>query len=353
MSKTNLRTVSIPSVVGIGALRNVELGLGIAAQAREAGRATPHAIEIEGVSYLVGQGVADYAPPIERMDLARFADSAELRALLFTALAQLPGAKNVPLALNVGLPVEVVMDKAALSEVGRGMNQWLAGYHAFTLDGLPAAVNVATVRAKYSQPAGALFDYVYGDDLQVAHRLKNSWVLVVDVGMNTLDLVATGDKQQAVSGGARLGVRYACDALIESIERKHRVDDVTLAEADALLRAAVDGRATIQVHGTPMDVTAEARQAIDALAARVIRFVETRVGDGGRFDMLLTGGGSLMLRERLTRRWGHARMAGTDPVMSNARGFWKIGMTRDQLAPDGETVVGVDPGFGSIKLATG
>jgi hypothetical protein len=353
MGDKGLKTVAVPSVVGIGALRSVEFGLGIAAQGRDAGRPLPHVIKMDDVSYLVGAGVENFAQPIERMDLARFADSPELRALLFVALAKL-GAQRKRLALNVGLPVEVVMDKPLLADVARGMDRWLTGHHFFSMDGNPVELDVATVRAKYSQPAGALFDYVYGDDLQVRNRLKGNWVLVIDEGFNTLDVVATGDQQQKVSGGARRGMRHACETLIESVARRYHVYDLGLAEADQLVRAVVEGkRATVQVRGKPTDVTAEARQALDALAAEVVRFVESRIGVGGRFDILLTGGGALALQERLTRRWPHARMAGDDPVMSNARGFWKIGMTRDQLAADGEIVVGVDPGFGSVKLAAG
>lgn len=357
----SIKTFSMQSVVGIGSVRLDDFGLGGLARGRGDGaRSVPHVVAFDEVEYLVGAGVERYATPIERMDLARLTDSPELRALLYAALAQLTrgmetgeGAETAPLrplALNVGLPVEVVMDKALLGEVARGMDRWLVGHHQFALDGVEVALDVATVRAKYSQPAGALFDFVYSDTLKVANRLKGAWVLVVDEGFNTLDVIATGDQQQKVSGGVRKGMRRASEILVEGVTRKWRVDDLSLAEADALVRAAVDGRkAWLPVHGKLTDITADVRQAVDALAAEVVRFVESRIGDGGRFDILLTGGGAIALRDRLVRRWPHARMAGNDPVMANARGFCKIAMTKEPEA--GVRVVGVDPGFGAIKLA--
>ena len=345
-----LKTFCMPSVVGVGSIVSKDFGLGNLARQKSA--EYPHQIILDGAEYLVGAGVERYTTPIERMDLNRFSDSAELRALLYASLYQIMGG-NGKAALNVGLPVEIVMDKALLAEVARGMERWMVGVHRFTLDGVEARIEITTVRAKYSQPAGALFDYIYGDDLQVRNRLNGSWVLIVDEGFNTLDLVATGDQQQKVSGGARKGMRRASEILVASMARKYRVDDLSLAEADAMVRTMIEGkRVRMSVQGKLTDVSTDVRQAFDALAAEVVRFVESKVGDGGRFDILLTGGGALALHERLVRRWPHARLAGNDPVMSNAVGFCKIAMTRDKLSVDASThIVGVDPGFGAIKLA--
>jgi hypothetical protein len=114
------RFVAVPSVVGVGETDVGLLGLGSVGRRRR--RSTPDRVTFEGVTYLVGEGVARFARPVQRMDFLRLSDGPELRVLFYDALHHvLEEGVSEPLALMVGLPVEVMADKAKARETLRAL----------------------------------------------------------------------------------------------------------------------------------------------------------------------------------------------------------------------------------------
>jgi hypothetical protein len=320
-----IETCVVPSVVGVGSTDSGALNLtGVMRSRRRSGR--PFVVAFEGVEYLVGPGVAQYARPIERMDFARFTEGPELRALLYAALYQLLDGGSHQVALAVGLPVELLLDKDQARETEREMSKWLVGKHQFELDGISARFEVIKLRVKVAQPVGAWLDW--GLSLDGKWARKESYrtpVLVIDVGFNTLDLLAVsgGAISNRYTGGDTLGMRRAAEMTAGNIQRRHGVE-LSLHEADALVQKVITRKkAQIYVTGKLMDVTAEAQQAVNSLSADVVRFVERSVGAGRKFKILLTGGGALALTRRLQRQYPHAEVV-PEPTFTNARGLAKL-----------------------------
>ena len=75
--------VTMPSVVGVGETDMGLLSLGALGRRRRSRQ--PDQVTFDNVTYLVGEGVARYARPVERMDFLRLRDGPELRALSMTS----------------------------------------------------------------------------------------------------------------------------------------------------------------------------------------------------------------------------------------------------------------------------
>jgi hypothetical protein len=323
-----IETCVVPSVVGVGSTDSGALNLtGVMRSRRRSGR--PFVVAFEGVEYLVGPGVAQYARPIERMDFARFTEGPELRALLYAALYQLLDGGSHQVALAVGLPVEIVQDKDLAAAVERDIAKWLVGTHYFSLDDTEARFTVTTLRAKIGQPVATWFDWGFDLDGRWA-RGKEAMlapVLIIDQGFNTLDLLAVqgGQISTRYTGGDTLGMRRAAEMTAGNIQRRYGVE-LSLHEADALVQKVAAGkRVSAYVMGKSTDVTAEVRQAVNSLGSDVIRFVESRVGKGKKFRILLTGGGAVTLSRRLLGQFPHAEVM-PGPALANARGLAKMTM---------------------------
>jgi len=320
-----VRAFVMPSVVGVG---DTDAGaLNLAGVARQRRRETPYRVHFDGIEYLAGPNVDLYARPITRMDFNRFTESPELRALLYATLWQALDGGRHQVALAIGLPVEILQDKAQAREVEREMARWLVGDHRFDLDGEPARIEIAAIRAKIAQPVATWFDWGLdetGQWIRGAEALKAP-CLIIDEGFNTLDLLAVeaGRISTRYTGGDTLGMRRAAEMAATNCVRRYGVE-LSLHEADALVQDVVNGRRVgTYVEGRETDVTPEVRQALNSLAADVVRFVERQVGKGRRFRILLTGGGALALAPRLLQNWDHAELMPA-PILANARGLAKL-----------------------------
>jgi hypothetical protein len=318
-------TRHLPSVIGVGSTDAGGLGLAGVVRGRKGEK--PDVVEFDGMAYLVGANVAEYARPIERMDFQRFSEGPELRALLYAGLYQLLDGGGHTCALAIGLPVELLQDADQAQVTERAMAGWLVGKHHFAVNGVEAVFWVKAIKAKIAQPVATWFDWGLGLDGQWAlgDKAMRAPALVVDEGFNTLDVVAIegGKISTRYSSGTTLGMRRAAEMTAGNVERRHGVE-LSLHEADALVQKVLAGaRAQVYVVGELTDVSAEVRQAVNALAADVIRFVEREVGKAKKFRVLITGGGALALADRMLAQWGHAEVM-ADPQLANARGLAKL-----------------------------
>lgn len=322
----NIVTATTPSVVGVGTTEIGALSMAGITKARRTD--IPHTVRFEGIEYLVGAGVPEYGKPIERMDFNRFGDSPELRALLYATLHRLLNGGSSQVAMVVGLPVEVLHDQALAGAVEREMRRWMLGQHTFTVNGETGTCEVEQLKVDIAQPLATWADWgmdAAGSWVRGAEAVKAP-VLVIDPGFNTLDMIVIegGKIMTRYTGGETLGMRRAAEMLIEQIERRYKVDDLSLHEADEFIQAVVNRKpAKIHVDGQPVDVSREARQALDSLGAMVVRFVEQKVKNAKRFKVILTGGGSIALGGALVERYPAAVVV-DDPVQANARGLAKL-----------------------------
>lgn len=323
--KRAMTTRHVPSVIGVGSADAGGLTLAGVVRGRKGTR--PDVVTFDGMQYLVGENVAEYARPIERMDFQRFSDGPELRALLYAGLYQLLDGGVHVCAFAIGLPVELLQDADKALATERAMAGWLIGKHKFSINGEEARFEVTAIKAKIAQPVATWFDWGLGVDGQWAQgdKAARAPALVIDEGFNTLDVVAIegGKISTRYSSGTTLGMRRAAEMAAGNVERRHGVE-LSLHEADALVqRVVAGGKAQVYVVGEPVDVTPEVRQAVNALASDVVRFVEREVGKAKKFRVLVTGGGALALGGRLLAQWPHAEVM-AEPQLANARGLAKL-----------------------------
>ncbi len=266
-------------------------------------------------SFYVGEGAHEHGRPVENLDFERLTGAPEMRALLYGSLAQyqkLYGTFDRPLSLMVGLPLQMMMGADAKAYQA-GVKGWLKGSHQFSADGEAMKLEVGQVRLT-SQPVGALFDYVLDDDGRIQADRAGAMldeVGVISVGFNTVELLVVKDQGavERFTAGNTLGVRRLLELL-------NRDGLFSLGELDEKVRA-----------GRMKD---ELRTALPIWAREVNGEIERRWGQSfKRFvKVIIVGGGALLLKDLLTAQFGAKAFVPNVPVLSIARGLWKLSVMK-------------------------
>lgn len=258
-------------------------------------------------SFYVGPAAHEHGRPVENLDFDRLTGAPEMRVLLYAALAQYQdehGPFDESLSLMVGLPLQMMTGDSA-KDYQKGVKGWLMGVHHFDVDGISHQIEIENVR-QTSQPVGALFDYVLDEKLKVVADPREE-VGVISVGFNTVELlvVKDGGAVERFTRGNTLGVRR----LLELINRDGLY---SLGELDGSLRAG--------------GLRSEMKNALPIWSREVNGEIEKVWGvSHKRFaKVLIVGGGALLLKEMLTLQFGHKAWLPSDPVLSIARGLWKL-----------------------------
>ena len=262
-------------------------------------------------SFYVGDAAHEHGRPVENLDFDRLTGAPEMRVLVYAALAQyqdLHGPFDAPLSLMVGLPLQMMMGDGA-KDFQKGVKTWLKGPHDFTVDGISHHIDVEDVR-QTSQAVGALFDYVLSDKGEMISE-RGSVLLdevgVISVGFNTVELLVVKERGavERFTRGNTLGVRR----LLELINRDNLY---SLGELDGMLRSG--------------GLRPELKSGLPIWSREVNGEIEKVWGQSHkRFaKVLITGGGALLLKETLTLQFGHKAWLPNDPVLSIARGLWKL-----------------------------
>jgi hypothetical protein len=262
-------------------------------------------------SFYVGPAAHEHGRPVENLDFDRLTGAPEMRVLLYAALAQYQdehGPFDESLSLMVGLPLQMMTGESA-KDYQKGVKGWLVGTHEFNVDGVSHRIEVESVR-QTSQPVGALFDYVMDEKLKVVADPRDE-VGVISVGFNTVELlvVKDGGAVERFTRGNTLGVRR----LLELINSDSLY---SLGELDGSLRAG--------------GLRSEMKNALPVWSREVNGEIERVWGiSHKRFaKVLIVGGGALLLKEMLTLQFGHKAWLPSDPVLSIARGLWKLSMMK-------------------------
>ena len=278
-------------------------------------RKRPMQVMAEFGSFYVGEGAHDFGRPVENLDFDRLTGAPEMRALVYGSLAEyqkMYGKFERPLSLMVGLPLQMMMGADA-KQYQAGVKQWLKGIHQFTVDGEAMSVMIEQVRMT-SQPVGALFDYVLDNEGRIQSERAGAMldeVGVISVGFNTVELLVVKDQGavERFTAGNTMGVRR----LLELLNRENLY---SLGELDVLVRS-----------GRMKD---ELRQALPIWAREVNGEIEKRWGQSfKRFvRVLIVGGGALLLKDALTAQFGQKAFVPNLPVLSIARGLWKLSVMK-------------------------
>ena len=278
-------------------------------------RKRPILVAGEFGSFYVGPGAHEHGRPVENLDFDRLTGAPEMRVLLYAALAQYQqeyGPFDMPLSLMVGLPLQMMTGEVA-KDFQKGVKGWLMGRHEFEVDGISHCIEVESVR-QTAQAVGALFDYVLSDTGKMVGERGPALleeVGVISVGFNTVELLVVKERGAAerFTRGNTLGVRRL-------LELMNHDGLYSLGELDNKLRAG--------------GMKSEMKNALPIWSREVNGEIERVWGKTHkRFaKVLVVGGGAILLQESLTTQFGHKAWVPIDPVLSIARGLWKLSVMR-------------------------
>lgn len=342
-----MKSTHVVSQVGVGSLNTGAWEMGLGGPGRKPAQDTPAEVRWNGWQYLVGAGVERFATPLQRMDLQRLSGSLEVQALTWHTLYNLLAeVADRTAAIVVGLPVEVMGDKALAERTRDDLRAWLEGEHTFSVAGQEITVTVPRVTVM-AQPAGAFCAWGFDDQGRWRRSAaeQRATVAVADIGFNTLDLftLAAGQIQARFTGGDSLGMRRAAELLAQSVQQDYGCT-LSLHQADSLLR---ERKPELYLAGETVDLSRPASQTRATNVAQIVSFLEAKWDNGRQFgQVLFTGGGAAALRAELLRHYPHGVVL-PDPVLANALGLARAGWrSLSKLAP---YVIGLDPGFGAFK----
>jgi hypothetical protein len=232
----------------------------------------------------------------------------------------------------VGLPIAVLMgeDNATTQ---RAVQDWLRGEQHWFADGEPQRLDVEEAIVA-SQPVGAMFDYLLnerGEMMPEKKAIFKKEIGILGVGMNTVDLlvVAAGAPIERFTSGKNVGVRRL-------LELANSAGLYSLAEMDDQLRA-----------GTLDLSTAQPVWSREVLG-QIEKTWETHFKRFGA--IVVVGGGSILLRDELLKRFGGKACMSAEPVIATARGLYKYAVMKAAKSSDTTETIAFDAGYGAIKL---
>jgi hypothetical protein len=186
------------------------------------------------------------------------------------------------------------------------MRGWLTGSHTWQANDAAHTVTIDQVLVT-SQATAALYDYVLDENgrfLPDRAASLHEEVGVVSVGFNTLELMVIRDKRPVArfTGGSKHGVRTLLQAM-------NGPNTYSLGELDDRLRAGLAEGA-----------------ALDLWLSRVSGQIEKQWGDRWRgfAQVILVGGGALLLRNQLSGYFRGKCVIPDEPVLAVARGLYKL-----------------------------
>lgn len=296
-------SIEMPSQVAVW--RDHARGLGGMRNARP-----PLKVELgTGQTFWVGLHAHQWGRPVENVDYDRLSGAPEMHAILYATLTQYMkecGPVAGPLVLYVGMPLEPLTGDGAAATLD-SVRTWLTGCHCWQAGGEAYQVDVATVKIT-SQATGALFDYLLDDTggfvpSRKAHIKKE--LGIVSIGFNTVELLVVQDNApvQRFTAGSTNGVRRLFDLLnpgglfsLGEMDTLNRMGRLPTGEALTVWEREVSGQVE-RVWGTAWK-----------------RFA----------NIVLVGGGAVLLNGQLTRRFAGKAVMPDQPVMAIARGLYKL-----------------------------
>ncbi len=296
--------LQLPSQVAINGAQKVARMVGLRSQK------APLQIRTQHGSFYVGPDAHDWGRPVENLDYDRLTGAPEMHALLYGSLThfiQQYGPFASPISMMVGMPLEPLTGSSAKANV-KAVRKWMEGSHIWQADGQSYQVEIAQATVT-TQPVGALFDYLLDEDGHFIKERKGAFkkeVGIISVGFNTVELLVVRDQQpvQRLTAGTTAGVRR----LLEIVNSGHLY---SLGELDSQLR-----RGSLDV-----------KEALPIWEREVTGVIDKHWGGAWkRFaNVLLVGGGAALLKNTLPYRFNGKAFVPADPVLSIARGLYKLG----------------------------
>jgi len=303
----------VPSHVAIGNGRSINRMVGM----QMADRAM--VVEVDGQAMFVGENSHSWGHPIENLDYGKLEGTPEMKAIVYAVFTKyMCSCGDIPhgSVLYVGMPMEPLSksDTVVRRTVNR-VKKWLTGDHYWVADGVEYQMNIGKV-AILTQAQAAYFDFMLdfdGSFIPERKQFARKEVGIVSVGYNTLELLAFA------------GTTLQAD-LTRGIQDKGVTRLAQLLDPENLYKPAqIDGRIR----------TGQYRSAdIETWASEVSGAIRKHWGKyQNRFDkIVLVGGGSVLLGNRLAAHFNGRGQLAEDPVMSVANGLYKRAVAREARA---------------------
>ncbi len=280
-------------------------------------RRRPMVVKGEFGEFYVGKRAHDFGQPVESFDFEHLTGTNEMRALVYGALTVYQkqyGVFDEPLVIAVGLPLQLMSGDAAKRNQGL-VQKWLMGAHTWQADGETFTVNVERV-AMAPQAIGALFDYVFdmkGEAIQGHEDAMQKECAEISLGSNSVELMVTkrNSDTERFNGGEAVGVRK----LFKRIDPKGLY---TYGELDMKMRGKDDEFSD--------EIKAKLPEFINSWSVEVKGFINRKwEGAHERFHKIfIVGGGAFLLEKQLSARFNGRTVMPENPVMSIARGLYKL-----------------------------
>ena len=264
--------------------------------------------------YLVGNSALRLSRITQRREDRTWIENYEYYVLLIAALAIAAQSQREALInVTTGLPVSYYdADKPILENIfGR--------IHRAKVNGtkLEYEVNARVT----TQGFGSYIDLLMGDDgLMHREEFLTSIIGIVDIGGHTTN-IQTIDRTENVRPKTATFPIGGWD-LVRSVQSQiaNEYPDVNLQ--DHSVAEAIKNRA-FKRYGKPESIAG----IVDVCSAPIVRDVLARLtqlwGSGSGVDAVyVTGGGAHLFGSKIVEAFPHAELV-QDPVMSNARGYWK------------------------------
>lgn len=284
----------------------------------------PLLIEVNGTKYYSGNHAHEWGRPVETLDYQRLNGTPEMKAVLYAAMTQYEaGAREIltqPLKVIVGMPIQPLTgEPAEVAQTVTMVKQWLKGHHNWTANGKECAAIIEDVIIA-SQPTGAFYDYVLDDSGNFytdRKALIAQEVGIISIGFNTIEMMVTqkGQANQRFTSGETNGVRRL-------LELMNPEGLYSLGEIDTAIRskAKTPSRENLTVWGREF-------------SGQVERIWGKNWPRFGR--VLVVGGGAILLKEQIYKTFKGKAVIPDSPVMSIARGLYKLSLMQQQKASNG------------------
>lgn len=280
-------------------------------------RRRPMVVSGEFGDFYVGKGAHDFGQPVESFDFEHLLGTNEMRALVYAALTEYQkqfGTFEVAVTMAIGLPLALMADENAKKSQKAVIN-WLSGHHEWSADGKSAQMDVDQV-VLVPQAMGALFDYVFdlsGNAIAGREKAMQLECAEVSIGSNSIELMVTkrNSDTERFNGSKPVGVRK----LFQRIDPRNLY---SYGELDLKLRGRDDE--------FDDEVKAKLPGYVESWSVDVLDFIDKKWGDSHkRFHrVFVVGGGAYLLGKKLSDSFNGRTFVPDNPVMSIARGLYKI-----------------------------
>jgi plasmid segregation protein ParM len=280
------------------------------------------AIEYNYKRRFVGNAALKQTTPQATVDKERTVSEEGLTLLAAAMVLMAPEKPSEQINLVVGLPV---MHYETLKQKYLTAAKTLHMVDRLSLSGEPVErkyFSVVDVKV-LPQPFGSLFDRLLNDRGElIEKRLAAGKVGIIDIGYNTLDL-ARADNLEFINPRSTsfsgLGMFTAFQALSVEIYRNLGIE-IPPERIEPIIR-----QGEVKISGRQVSVEQFKRAAFKEAAAQIISRVKSTWPDRWELDqILITGGGAILLGEFLLSELGQQAYVAEDPVFANVAGYLKF-----------------------------